>query len=91
MHAVMRRLQSGERWWAAEVAFRLAGLVLLELDAISFRRLEQWVTRPPAHAATGPEFALSCLVVVFFSSALACLIEGPGLFRLIPHQRRRLF
>lgn len=91
MRAVMRRLQSGERWWAAEIAFRVVALVCFGLVVLCLLHLERSVDRLPAHEPTLAEFAVSGAGVVLFSAGIACLIEGPGLFRLIPDPRRRLF
>jgi hypothetical protein len=47
--SVIRRLETGERWWTAEFVIRLAGLILLGLCAAACLRL----TRPvPACADT---------------------------------------
>jgi len=87
MRAVIRRLRSGERWWAAEVAFRAGAVVFLGLAALCLIQLERSVDRPPAHEASLAEFAMSGAGVVLFSAGIACLIEGPGLFRLVPYPR----
>ena len=91
MHAAIRRLQDGQRWWAAECAFRIFGLILIALILVCFRRLEHSFTAPPHHQPTLAEFALATVGVVLGSTGLAFLIEGPGLFRLVPYPRRRLF
>ncbi len=33
MGKILRRLESGERWWAAEIVLRSFGLILLSLCA----------------------------------------------------------
>lgn len=87
MRAVMRRLRSGERWWAAEFAFRLLALASFGLAVFCLVQLERSVDRPPAHEAGLAEFAMSGVGVVLFSAGIACLIEGPGLFREVPYPR----
>ena len=91
MQRAIRRLRSGERWWAAEAVVRAAGVLLLVLAMFFGRSLEASVLALPAHQTTGLEFGLSCAGVVTGSAGLAGLIEGPGLFRLVPRPRRPLF
>ncbi|MBC2664801.1 hypothetical protein H7F51_04640 [Novosphingobium flavum] len=91
MRAAIRRLQEGKRWWAAEVVFRLLAAVFLRLSFLCFRDLGRSVELPLAHQASAAEFALSAGGVVLGWAALACLLAGPGLFRLVPYPRRRLF
>jgi len=91
MHAAIRRLQDGQRWWAAECAFRMVALILIALAHACFHWLEHSFAAPPSHQPTLAEFALATVGVVLGSAGLGFLIEGPGLFRLIPYPRRRLF
>lgn len=90
MRTVMRRLRNSERWWAAEIAFRVLALACLGMAVFCLTQLERSVDKPPAHQATLAEFAMSGAGVVLFSAGIACLIEGPGLFRLVPYPRRWL-
>jgi len=91
MRAVMRRLPSGERWWAAEVVVRVMALVCFGLAALCLVHLEHSFDRLPVHEPSLADFAVSGAGVVLFSAGSAFLIEGPGLFRLVPNPRRRLF
>jgi len=91
MRAAIRRLQDGQRWWGAEVAFRVFALILIAVVLICFHRLEHSFADQPRHEPTVAEFALGTVGVVLGSTGLAFLIEGPGLFRLVPYPRRRLF
>lgn len=91
MRQMMDRLQSGERWWAAEILFRFLALALFWLAALCGRGLEHRVTLPPPHQASPAEFAIAAAGVVLGAGGLACLIEGPGLLRIVPLPRRRLF
>ena len=90
MHAAFLRLRSDERWWAAEVAFRLVACILLGLAVLCGGQLERSVKALPAHEATYAEFALSGFTVFAGALGLACLIEGPRLFRLVPVPPRPL-
>ncbi len=84
MRAVMRRLESQERWWAAEIGVRLIGLALLGIAAANSWLLRRFVLSLPAHGATAGEFALAAAAVAAFTLGCAFTAEGPGLFRLLP-------
>jgi hypothetical protein len=87
MHAILRRLETGERWWAAQVAFAALALVLLSTAVSAARELCGLVAQAPVHEATPLEFVVAAFAVVCCWSGLACMIEGPGLFRLAPVPR----
>jgi hypothetical protein len=91
MGRIMRRLESGERWWTAEIALRSFGLVLLGLCALSSLWLYGSVHTPPHHAANALEYLAALLAVLFWSLGCAFFAEGPGLFKLIdvPARYRR--
>jgi len=91
MRGALRRLQDGQRWWAAEFAFRLVALLMFGLVFCCFRLLEYSLTRTPSHQPTMADFALGTVGVVLGSTGLAFLLVGPGLLRLVPYPRRRLF
>jgi hypothetical protein len=84
MGAILRRLENGERWWAAEAALRSLGLVAL----VAALAAGNWVCRSvqhlPAHPVTAFEFAGATSVVVGFSLGSAFTFEGVSLFRVIP-------
>lgn len=83
MGRIMRRLESGEHWWAAEIVLRAFGLGLLGLCAASALWLFRSVHQPPPHDARAAEY-LAALVAFFgWSLGWAFLAEGPGLFKLI--------
>lgn len=84
MGAILRRLETGKRWWAAEAVIRATGLVLLGLCAASARQLYRWVSAPPAHSVAPAEFILAMLAVACWALGTAFLFEGPGLFKLVP-------
>ena len=63
MNAIIRRLGSGERWWAAEVAFRMFGLALLALCAAATAWLYGSVHLPPSHEANAKELFAGFIAV----------------------------
>lgn len=84
MGRMMQRLQSGERWLAAEIALRGFGLFMLALCALSTLCLYHAVHRPPVHHQPDAiEFALALGAATGWSIGWSFLVEGPGLFRLV--------
>lgn len=83
MGRIMRRLESGERWWAAEIVLRAFGLGLLGLCAASALWLLRLVHQPPPHEARSAEDLAALLVCVGWSLGWCFLAEGPGLFKLV--------
>ncbi|WP_448662096.1 hypothetical protein ACG3SL_15655 [Sphingomonas sp. CJ20] len=79
-----RRLETGTHGWREEIAVRAAGAVLLSLCVAAAMWLHRAVTHPPGHAATLIEFAAAALATACLGLGGAFLVEGPGLFRLIP-------
>lgn len=90
MRKIRHRLESDERWWAAEVVLRLIGLALLGACAAFGRVVLRLVGHSPPHQGTPAEFAVAALAFVCLTSGLALLFEGPGLFRLLPMPPRAL-
>ncbi|MDB5725546.1 MAG: hypothetical protein JWQ16_2300 [Novosphingobium sp.] len=86
--AVIRRLETGERWWAAELVVRLAGLILLGLCAVACLRLNRLEHQPPRHAASPLEALVAMLTYLSFSAGWALSLGGPALFRLVPIPKR---
>jgi hypothetical protein len=85
--SIRQRLNSGERWWAAELVLRLVGLALLGGCAIAARA----VIRLSAHQSGTPlEFVVALLAFGCLTSGLALLMVGPGLFKLMPKPPRAL-
>ncbi len=84
MGRIMRRLETGERWWAAEIALRSFGLVLLGLCAMSALWLHRSAHQPPPHEARALEYGAALTAFMSWSLGWAFLVEGPGLFKLIP-------
>jgi len=83
----MRRLETDNPGWAAQIAVRSAGLVLLGLCAAVAWWLHRAVTQSP-HSLTLLEFLAAALTVTSGCLGWALLGEGPGLFRLIPNPGR---
>jgi hypothetical protein len=83
MGKIMRRLGTGERWWAAEVAVRATGLALLVLCALAMLWLRQSVLLPPLHQPDALEIADAAGGLLCGSLGGALLGTGPGLFRLV--------
>jgi hypothetical protein len=88
MNAIMRRLGSGERWWAAEVVLRAFGLALLALCAAGVFWLYGSVHQPPPHEANGGELLAGFVAVMGWCLGWSFLAVGPGLFKLVPDRRR---
>ncbi len=87
MGTIRKRLERGERWWAAELVLRIAGLALLGLFVVAVRT----VCRLAASQQGTPLEALVAFGAYFcLATGLALLIAGPGLFQLMPKPPRAL-
>jgi hypothetical protein len=84
MGRIMHRLESGERWWAAEFVLRTLGLALLGLCALSALWLYRSTHLPPPHDGRPLEYLAALVAFLSWSLGWAFLMEGPGLFKLIP-------
>jgi hypothetical protein len=82
--AFLRRLESGAGGWPAQAGLRLGGALLLGLCALAAWALVASMHRPPAHNASPAEYGEAISSVLTWALGWALLIEGPGLFRLIP-------
>jgi hypothetical protein len=82
-----QRLNSGERWWAAELALRLLGLALLGGCAIAAHAVVRLTAQ---RSGTLLEFVVALVAFACLTGGLALLIAGPGLFRLMPKPPRAL-
>ena len=83
MHTIMRRIQSGKRWWAAEAAFRVGGLALLGLCAAAAIWLHHSLNQPPLHQAGVGELLVASIVAGGWFTGWPLLIQGPRLFELV--------
>ena len=89
MNAIMRRINSGKRWWAGEIIFRLLGLALLALCAAGAAWLYRSANQPPAHEPRPAEYLAALATVHGWALGWPFLIEGPALFKLVPVPRGR--
>jgi len=80
----MRRLESGERWWTAEIVLRSLGIGLLTFCALAAHWLYVSAHQPPPHQARALEYGAALVAFLSWSLGWALLVEGPGLFKLIP-------
>lgn len=91
MKAIIKRMERGERVWAAELVLRLSGLALLGACRLAVAWLLRAVRTAPPHQATPAEVAVAMVAFVCLTTGLALLFEGPGLLRLLPRPPRALF
>lgn len=84
MGAFLRRLESGAGGWPAQLSLRAGGALLLGLCALAVWALTVSMHRPPAHNASPAEYGEAVSSILTWALGWALLIEGPGLFRLIP-------
>lgn len=87
MADLLRRLENGERCWAAEIGLRAFGLALLLICASASLWLYDAVHRsaPPPQAL---EMADALVAFIGWSAGGAFLTVGPGLFRFIELEGR---
>lgn len=89
--AVLRRLETGERWWPAELGLRGFGVALLG----SCAGLASWLYRglhaAPASAPGVLHYLGAAAAVACWSLGGALLAEGPGLSRLVPRPPRSIY
>ena len=81
MDTIMRRLQSSERWWAAEAALRALGLASLAICAGATDWLYGSVHTQPAHQASALELLAGVPVVFGWCMGWPLLLLGKGLFK----------
>lgn len=91
MSYVFDRLAKGQRWWAAEVALRLAGLGLIAACYRTAIGVHNLIIASPPHEASMGEFALCVAIVLLLTSGLALAFVGPALFRHVPVPPRAYF
>lgn len=89
MIRIMRRLEGGERWWAAEILLRTFGLAMLGLCVVSVLWLHGSLNMQPRHGPAALEYAAALAAFLGWSLGWVFLLEGPGLFKLIPVPPRR--
>ena len=84
MGAFLHRLESGAGGWPAQAGLRLGGALLLGGCALAVSALAVSIHHAPLHNADPAEFGEAVLSVIAWALGWALLLEGPGLFRLIP-------
>lgn len=80
MRDSLARIRRGERLWPIEIGARLLGLALLVLSL----RLSLALQRHLAGGVTPGQFAAGLAAFALLVCGLAALVEGPGLWRLLP-------
>jgi hypothetical protein len=82
MGTILHRLESGKRWWPAEIGLRFLGLCLLRLCAAAVAFLSRLIHQSPLHAVRPIEMLIAAVVFLSWSLGCALLFQGPELFRL---------
>lgn len=82
--AMVPRLRSGEAGRPVDGGLRACGLALLGGCTCAARCLHRQVGQLPLHPGSPLEAAMAALAVACLWAGLALLIEGTGLFRLMP-------
>jgi hypothetical protein len=90
VQAFLRRLELGAGGWPAQLGLRLGGALLLGLCALAVWALTASIHRPPLHNAGPAEFGEAASCVIAWALGWALLVEGPGLFRLLPVPPRHI-
>ena len=80
MKAILRRLETGKRWPAADWGLRLTGLILLVICALAVVSLFRSVHQIPRHEPSPVELIAGLAVVQSCCIGTALLAAGQGLF-----------
>ena len=88
--SIRNRLERGERCWPADLALRGAGLGLLTLFMLAWRTVCRLADQPPPHGVAPSTFAIAAVAYACLSIGLALVLDGAGLFRLLPMPPRAL-
>ncbi|HZF45475.1 MAG TPA: hypothetical protein VEZ26_04000 [Sphingomonadaceae bacterium] len=83
MKAILRHLESGQRWPAADWCLRLAGVALLGLCALAIVGLFRFVHQPPQHEPSPAELIAGLVAVQSWCVGTALIATGQGLFELV--------
>ncbi|WEK47850.1 MAG: hypothetical protein P0Y56_06035 [Candidatus Andeanibacterium colombiense] len=84
MKTLLRRLETGNRHWAADIALRLTGVLLLGLFALAAMWLYRSVHQAPQHPARAGELLAGLVAVQGWCLGTSLLAVGQGLFELAP-------
>lgn len=90
MANVKSRLESGEKWWGAEIVLRSFGLFLLGLCSRQVSWLSTALHQPMIHGARPMEVVVAAAIFLSGSIGFALLLEGAGLFRLVDLPARHM-
>ncbi|OJW60080.1 MAG: hypothetical protein BGO57_05475 [Sphingomonadales bacterium 63-6] len=80
MKAILHRLETGQRWPAADLCLRLAGAALLSLCALAVAGLFRSVHQIPRHEPSPVELIAGLAVVQSWCLGTALFAAGQGLF-----------
>ncbi len=80
MKAILRRLETGQRWPAADLCLRLAGAALLGLCALAVAGLFRSAHQSRQHEPSPGELIAGLVVVQSWCIGTALLAAGQGLF-----------
>jgi hypothetical protein len=89
LQRILDRLGTDERWWAAEVILRAAGLALFGLASLAALWLARSVRLPAPHPATGREFLAAYAAVVSGCGGALLTFFGAWSFKRMPLPRGR--
>lgn len=90
MGQIMRRLESGEQWRAADVALRAAGLGLLALFVGVSLFLHHQARNGPRHEPYVRDYVIACVAFLSWSTGCALLTYGPRLFARVQLPERQV-
>ena len=89
LQRILDRLGTGERWWAAEVVLRAAGLALFGLAALAALWLTRSMRVPAPHSATWRELLAAYAAVLSGCGGALLTFFGPWCFKRMPLPRGR--
>ncbi len=76
-------LRAGERWWPAEIAMRVVGLLSLVMAERVILTEHHMAITPVLHDPTPADLGLCALFILLLSLGLTLSLWGPRLFREI--------
>lgn len=85
------RLRHNARTWVTDFGLRAFGAMLLGASYSAALALHRQAATAPYASAKPAEFAIAAAVVVLLTCGLAFLVEGVGLFSLVPLPPRSLW
>ena len=91
MSTMIEALRRRRGQWPTELALRLGGAGLLAAAGRLALMLHRWLAMSGRHPVSLSQFALGDAAFALCVAGLALVIEGPGLFRLVPVPRHSAF